>query len=87
MRNIGDHTGEVELIMNFDELDTIKNCLNEVWGGFRLDDFKTQIGADMDTVSHLADLMVDALSEDSPKATGSDTGDLPLYVRRLMNRK
>jgi hypothetical protein len=86
MRNIGDHTGDVEFIMNFDELDTIKNCLNEVWGGFKLDDFKTQIGADMDTVSHLADLMVDALSEDSP-ATDSDADDLPIYVRRMMNRK
>jgi hypothetical protein len=79
--------GQVELLLSFDELDTIKNCVNEVSGGFTVTDFKTRIGADEDTVSRLADEMVAALSGDEPAGTGGLAGPSSEYVRRLLNRK
>lgn len=79
--------GQIELLLTFDELDTIKNCVNEVSGGFTVMDFKARIGADEDTVSRLADEMVAALSGDQPAGADDRAAPSSEYVRRLLNRK
>ena len=61
--------GQIEVVLSFEELDTIKNCLNEVSGGFKVADFKARIGVDEDMVTRLADEMVSALPMDRPNAT------------------
>jgi hypothetical protein len=65
--------GQIELALSFDQLDTIKNCLNKVCGGFKVMDFKARIGLDEDVTSRLADEMVFALSGDQPSATACNT--------------
>jgi hypothetical protein len=78
---------ELELTLNFGELDGIKNCLNEVWGGFKMTDFEKRIGASDQEVSNLADKMVDALADKNAPPVQKGSENLPLYVRRLLNRK
>ena len=79
--------GSLELTLSFRELDGIKNCLNEVWGGCGVRDFGNRTGTSEQEVSDLADQMVASLADDNalPLQPGND--NLPIYVMRLLNRK
>lgn len=77
----------LELTLNFHELDGIKNCLNEVWGGCGLSDFEKRIGASRQEVSDTADQMVAALADENAPPLQPGNESLPIYVMRMLNRK
>lgn len=78
--------GTLELTLTVDELDGIKNCLNEVWGGCGVRDFEKRIGANEQEVSDMADQMVAVLADENALPQPDDE-NLPIYVMRLLNRK
>lgn len=76
-----------QLTLNFHELDGIKNCLNEVWGGFPVRDFEKMIGTTRQEVSDLADQMVAVLADENAPPLQPGNENLPIYVMRILNRK
>lgn len=77
----------LELTLSVDELDGIKNCLNEVWGGCGVRDFEKRIGTGEQEVSDMADQMVAALADDNAPPLQPGNENLPIFVTRLLNRK
>ncbi|MGH6975880.1 MAG: hypothetical protein ACREED_02530 [Stellaceae bacterium] len=77
----------LELTLSSHELDGIKNCLNEVWGGFPVQDFESMIGTNRQEVSGLADQMVAVLADENAPPLQPGNEDLPIYVMRILNRK